>query len=115
MGVYAAVKTWVNYAESADLAGALLFGAVSVFMLLTAVLHWYTAVGFAIGRLDAVHGSLSAATLTRGRYTVVASAKVQFMRKLHFDSGNEGNDPDYIFFVCKYRPWVCPAAGFAVL
>lgn len=115
LGLYTVWKTWRYFNASADTTGAVIFACVATCLLLVAGLHWYMAAGFKLGRLDLVTGSMSAATLQQGRRAVVASAKVQFVRKLDADNLSLAANERYVFFVCSYRPWVCKEDDFQVV
>ena len=115
LGLYATWQTLRYFADSEDAMGALIFGCAAFGLLLTAGAHWYMAAGFKFGRLDLVAGSMAAVTLRQGHRTVIASAKVQFVRKLDADNASLAPDDRYVFLICSYRPWVCKEVDFHVV
>lgn len=115
LSVYAARQTVRYFAESGDTTGTIIFGGAAIFLLLVAGLHWYMAAGLKFGLLDRVTGSMDDATLEQDRRAVVASAKIQFVRKLDADNANLTPAERYVFFICSYRPWVCKEVDFQII
>ncbi|WP_156920100.1 hypothetical protein [Comamonas composti] len=113
--LYFAWKSWIYFNTIGDITGFTILGVSALIFLLAAGFHWYMAVGFKVGRLNLVTGSLSSATLWRGDSIVIATTKIQFIRKLNVDNLNLAEDKRFVFFLSSYRPWVCTEKNFQVL
>ena len=112
--LYAFWKTLLYFNTSEDTTGVAILGCAALSLLLVAGLHWYMAAGFKFGQLDLVTGTLAAATLHQGSRVVMATTKVQFVRKLDADNLSLTPNDRYVFVICAYRPWVCKEAQFQV-
>jgi hypothetical protein len=85
---------------------------ISLCLYIAGGLNFYMAVGMRFGRVDSVTGLQEAATLQSGGHIVVAACKIQFVRRLEEDDLSVELANRYVFFICSYRPWVCPQATF---
>jgi hypothetical protein len=97
---------------SGDSFGAALLGLAGIGLVLVAAAHLYMAAGYRFGRLDAVTGSGSTATLWTRSGMVANGVRISLVRKPDADNLSAKSVNRYVFFVGDWKPWVCPESEF---
>lgn len=112
LGGYALRQAMTYVGMTDDSVGAGVFGLAGISLLAAGVAHFYMAAGYRLGRLEAVTGNLSSATLKAKSGVVAEAVRIRFLRKPDADNASAEPAERYVFFVSEWKPWVCPESGF---
>lgn len=85
----------------------------SVFVLcVIALVSFYVAYGFKVGRLDAVTGSMASAVLIQDGKPVLQGYPIRFKRIYNWEDRSIPDEEREFLFTCHWRPWVCKTRTF---
>ncbi|WP_175820983.1 hypothetical protein [Burkholderia sp. BCC0419] len=112
LGSYALERAITYFGITGDSVGGVAFGGAGICLFVVAVAHFYMAIGYRFGRLEAVEGSLESATLKARAGVVAKAVKICFLRRPDAKKSISEHGARYIFFIGNGRPWVCPESRF---
>ncbi|MDN7699575.1 hypothetical protein R0290_10660 [Burkholderia semiarida] len=112
LGSYALERAIAYFGITGDSVGGIAFGGAGICLFVVAVAHFYMAIGYRFGRLEAVEGSPESATLKAEVGVVAKAVKIRFLRRPDARNSISEQGTRYIFFIGNGRPWVCPESRF---